>query len=198
MVVNALVLDGRREPRERMVRLLAGAPGMRRVGSAGTSTELIAAFRALPSEIVFLSARIRSDVLTETIKTIVMLRPGTTVVIFGAPESAHLAVDAIREGASAFLACEASGTSTGPAGTLPGSFSLPRPRATVEQEPALSKREIEVLRGISLGKTNNEIGNDLRLAEDTVKTHAQRLFKKLAATDRAHAVGQAMRKNLIS
>ncbi|RSN16544.1 hypothetical protein DMC63_23225 [Streptomyces sp. WAC 05977] len=92
-------------------------------------------------------------------------------------------------GAAAFLACEAGGT---------GSFSLPKPRETTEQVPALSKREIEVLRGISLGKTNNEIGSDLHLAEDTVKTHAQRLFRKLAATDRAHAVGQAMRKNLIT
>lgn len=196
--MNALVLDGRREPRERMVRLLANAPGMRRVGSAGTCTELIAEFRALPSDTVFLSARVPSDVLTETIKTIVLLQPRTTVVIFGAPEFAYLAVDAIRQGASAFLACEASSMSTGPANTLPGSLALPMPRGTVEQGPALSKREIEVLRGISLGKTNNEIGSDLHLAEDTVKTHAQRLFKKLAATDRAHAVGQAMRKNLIS
>ncbi|MEV6908046.1 response regulator transcription factor [Amycolatopsis sp. NPDC051071] len=178
--------------------MLANAPGMQRVGSAGTSTELIAKFRILPSNTVFLSARVRTDVLTETIKTIVMLRPGTAIVVFGAPESASLAIDAIREGASAFLACEASSTSTGSVSTLPGSFSLPRPRATVEQGSALSKREIEVLRGISLGKTNNEIGSDLHLAEDTVKTHAQRLFRKLAATDRAHAVGQAMRKNLIS
>lgn len=189
--MNALVLDGRREPRERMVRLLAHAPGMRRVGSAGTSTELIAEFRLRPSETVFLSARTPSDVLTETIRTIIALRPGTRVVVFGAPEPASLAIDAIRAGASAFLACEASSTST-------GTFSLPGPRVTVEQAPALSKREVEVLRGISLGKTNNEIGSDLRLAEDTVKTHAQRLFRKLAATDRAHAVGQAMRKNLIS
>jgi DNA-binding NarL/FixJ family response regulator len=180
-----------------MVRLLADTPGMRCVGSAGTSIELIAKFRILPSDTVFLSARIRSDVLMETIRTIVMLRPGTAVVVFGAPELASIAIDAIREGASAFLACEASSTSIGSV-SMPGSFSLPRPRATVERESALSKREFEVLCGISLGKTNNEIGSDLQLAEDTVKTHAQRLFKKLAATDRAHAVGQAMRRNLIS
>ncbi|MGY6651497.1 response regulator transcription factor [Amycolatopsis sp. TRM77291] len=189
MAMNALVLDGRREPRERMVRLLANAPGIRRVDSAATSAELITKFRMLPAGTVFLSARVRPDALAETIDTLVKLQAGTAIVVFGAPELSAVATEAIRMGAAAFLACEASGS---------GSSSLPKPRETTEQVPALSKREIEVLRGISLGKTNNEIGSDLHLAEDTVKTHAQRLFRKLAATDRAHAVGQAMRKNLIN
>ncbi|MFK0247209.1 response regulator transcription factor [Amycolatopsis azurea] len=196
--MNVLVLDGRREPRERMVRLLSDAPGVRRVGAAATSEELITRFRVLPADTVFLSARIRPDVLTETIETLVTLHERTSVVVFGAPELAAIATDTIRVGAAAFLACEASSTGSGTTTALPGSFTLPRPRVTTEQEPALSKREIEVLHGISLGKTNNEIGSDLHLAEDTVKTHAQRLFRKLAATDRAHAVGQAMRMNLIT
>ena len=36
--------------------------------------------------------------------------------------------------------------------------------------------------------SNAEIGRELYLSEDTVKTHARRLFRKLGASDRAHAV----------
>ena len=38
-----------------------------------------------------------------------------------------------------------------------------------------------------------EIGRELYLSEDTVKTHARRLFRKLAAADRAQAVALGFR-----
>ncbi len=41
------------------------------------------------------------------------------------------------------------------------------------------------------GKSNAEIGRELFVSEDTVKTHARRLFRKLGARDRAHAVASA-------
>ncbi|MBC7290207.1 MAG: response regulator transcription factor, partial [Actinotalea sp.] len=49
----------------------------------------------------------------------------------------------------------------------------------------LTKRELEVLSGMSHGRSNAQIGADLFLSEDTVKTHARRLFRKLGASDRA-------------
>jgi DNA-binding NarL/FixJ family response regulator len=52
----------------------------------------------------------------------------------------------------------------------------------------LADRELQVLRGMSQGKTNGQIGQELYLSEDTVKTHARRLYRKLGAHDRAHAV----------
>lgn len=57
-----------------------------------------------------------------------------------------------------------------------------------ENVPGLSEREHQVLVGISDGQTNAAIGRDLHVSEDTVKTHARRLFEKLGARDRAHAV----------
>jgi DNA-binding NarL/FixJ family response regulator len=47
---------------------------------------------------------------------------------------------------------------------------------------------MQVLVGMSRGKTNVEIGAELYLAKDTIKTTAKRLFKKLGVRDRAHAV----------
>jgi two-component system, NarL family, nitrate/nitrite response regulator NarL len=52
----------------------------------------------------------------------------------------------------------------------------------------LTEREIQVLVGMSRGRSNRAIGGELFVAEDTVKTHARRLFRKLGAQDRAHAV----------
>ena len=45
----------------------------------------------------------------------------------------------------------------------------------------LTRREMEVLIGMSHGRSNSQIGADLFLSEDTVKTHARRLFRKLGA-----------------
>jgi DNA-binding NarL/FixJ family response regulator len=48
------------------------------------------------------------------------------------------------------------------------------------------------------GKSDSEIGRDLYVSEDTVKTRARRLFRKLGARDRAHAVASAFRAGLVS
>jgi DNA-binding NarL/FixJ family response regulator len=62
----------------------------------------------------------------------------------------------------------------------------------------LTERELQVLRGMADGKSNAEIGRELFVSEDTVKTHARRLFRKLGARDRAHAVASAFRAGLVN
>ncbi len=71
------------------------------------------------------------------------------------------------------------------------------PRATGARTPTLTERELQVLRGMSDGKSNAEIGRELFVSEDTVKTHARRLFRKLGARDRAHAVASGFRLGLV-
>jgi DNA-binding CsgD family transcriptional regulator len=48
----------------------------------------------------------------------------------------------------------------------------------------LTERQLQVLLGVSDGESNAEIGRDLFLATDTVKTHTRRIFRKLWVTDR--------------
>lgn len=60
----------------------------------------------------------------------------------------------------------------------------PEPHRPVQLQP----REAQVLFGMAYGLDNLTIGMELGLAEDTVKTYAKRLFRKLGAEDRAHAV----------
>ena len=70
-------------------------------------------------------------------------------------------------------------------------------QSTGGTEVSLTKREVEVLVGMSNGRSNAQIGQELFLSEDTIKTHARRLFRKLGAADRAQAVAIGLRRGLI-
>jgi LuxR family transcriptional regulator, quorum-sensing system regulator BjaR1 len=61
----------------------------------------------------------------------------------------------------------------------------------------LSPRELQVVQIAAAGKTNWEISRILSLSEETVKATIARASKKLGATNRAHAVAQAIAHNLI-
>lgn len=63
--------------------------------------------------------------------------------------------------------------------------------------PNLTKREIEILHLLSKGKGNLEISKTLKIEIPTTKTHLQRLFRKLAVSDRTHGVAQAIRWRII-
>lgn len=61
----------------------------------------------------------------------------------------------------------------------------------------LSGREVEVLRLVSDGKSNKQIGDDLGLSSLTVKSHLARIARKLGTGDRAEMVALAMRAGVI-
>ncbi|MEU2663093.1 LuxR C-terminal-related transcriptional regulator [Micromonospora sp. NPDC007220] len=81
--------------------------------------------------------------------------------------------------------------------TPSGRRSGPGPRGGRSQV-GLTERELQVLLGMAEGKSNAEIGRELFVSEDTVKTHARRLFRKLGARDRAHAVAAGFRAGLVA
>jgi DNA-binding NarL/FixJ family response regulator len=62
----------------------------------------------------------------------------------------------------------------------------------------LTSRERDVLRLLSDGKTNEQIGGDLNISPQTVRTHVQKAMEKLGATTRVQAVATALRESLIS
>jgi len=61
----------------------------------------------------------------------------------------------------------------------------------------LSEREKEVLTLVARGETNAEIGQQLFITTDTVKTHLRNLSSKLQARDRTHAAVLGLRLGLI-
>ena len=62
----------------------------------------------------------------------------------------------------------------------------------------ISSRELDVLKLIAHGKSNKEIASRLGIVEGTVKAHLARIFLKLGAADRAHAIAFAIKRGLIT
>ena len=71
------------------------------------------------------------------------------------------------------------------------------PRAIQRTSGPLSIRECGILRLISRGYSNKQIGLELGIAFETVKTHAKNIYGKLDAGNRAEAVARADRLGLI-
>ena len=77
---------------------------------------------------------------------------------------------------------------------------LPQPPLRPGPSPrpkALTRRELEVLRLIAQGLSNQEIGRQLFLALDTVKGHNRRIFEKLQVQRRTEAVARARELGLL-
>jgi DNA-binding NarL/FixJ family response regulator len=71
------------------------------------------------------------------------------------------------------------------------------PDATRLAQLGLTPRELEILGLIASGLSNREIGEKLFVSENTVKTHASRLFDKLGARRRTQAVQMGKAARLI-
>lgn len=61
----------------------------------------------------------------------------------------------------------------------------------------LTGRELEVLRLMTLGRSNKEIGSALDIAESTVKVHVNNILHKLKVSGRTEAVTLAIRRGLV-
>src|SRR5262249_35549485 len=69
--------------------------------------------------------------------------------------------------------------------------------ASTDDRIRLTPRELAVLRLVSLGRTNEGVAKLLGLGEETVRSHLKKAQGKLGALNRAHAVSEAIRQQLI-
>ncbi len=75
--------------------------------------------------------------------------------------------------------------------------SFRRAAAIVQERSPLTDREREVVRLMALGNTGPEIAEELRIAHDTVRTHARNAMMKVGARSRAHLVAKALGEGLL-
>jgi len=101
-------------------------------------------------------------------------------------ESAQALSASPSPGALAHLVADAERRLRGKAGTT-----------TTTADDGLSSRELEVLRLLPSELSFREIGDALYVSHNTVKTHAQRIYRKLGADTRAEAVARARELRLI-
>lgn len=69
-------------------------------------------------------------------------------------------------------------------------------RVDMKTETAITKRELEVLRQICGGNSNQKIAKNLGISFETVKEHVQNLLRKLQVADRTQAAVWAVRNQL--
>jgi DNA-binding NarL/FixJ family response regulator len=81
-----------------------------------------------------------------------------------------------------------------PGPPIPAPFAIDEAK---QRELGITAREIEVLQAIAAGLSTREIGERLFVSENTVKTHASRLFDKLGARRRTQAVQRGKELGLI-
>jgi len=65
------------------------------------------------------------------------------------------------------------------------------------EQLGITPRELNILEAMAAGLSNREIAEQFFVSENTVKTHAARLFEKLSAQRRTQAVQRAKEAGLI-
>jgi len=65
-------------------------------------------------------------------------------------------------------------------------------------QPILSERELEILKLVATGATNQQIARDLFISVNTVKVHLRNIFSKLGVESRTEAVTYAIREGWVA
>ena len=198
---TVLICDDRRSVREGLTRVMSAVPGVQRIDCVATPEDLMARYARQPVDVVFVGTQRAVSTGAEATRRLVAAHHQANVIVFGAPDDAGSIAAAIAGGARGYLRWDASRPElvAALASTTMGDV-FPAQRQTAEPGTGvnLTEREMQVLRGMSQGQSNGEIGRELFLSEDTVKTHARRLFRKLGARDRAQAVALGFRRGFVA
>ncbi len=201
-MTTVLVCDDSPLAREALRRAVAAVPAVDRVLVAGSGEECLARFSSDRPDLVMVDVRMPGIGGAEAARRILGSAPQASVIMMTMAEDVDGVARAVNAGARGYLVKDASREELVALVTqaLHDVAARQVPRARQEAEggvPPLTERELQVLRGMGRGRSNAEIGKELYLSEDTVKTHARRLFRKLGAADRAQAVAMGFRWGLV-
>ena len=144
----------------------------------------------------------------EAIPAVGEASPETAVVVLTMQEDPAFAREALQAGARGYVLKDAAGTelvqairaaADGRTWLNPqlGARMAATPDGPTGPLAELSEREVEVLRLIALGHTNNEIAGQLFLSVRTVETHRAHIQQKLGLSTRAELVRYVLENDLI-
>ncbi|HET7473610.1 MAG TPA: response regulator transcription factor [Candidatus Limnocylindrales bacterium] len=193
-VARVVIVDDHPVVRDGTAALLGGEPGIQIVGTAGSLDEARELLATTPADVVLLDIRLGTESGLTLLTTVPEPRPG--VIMLTAYDYPQYADAALRLGASGFV------LKTAPLSELLDAirrvasggmaFSV-RPRAGAPLA-RLSERELDVVRLVVDGRSNDEIGARLGIGPKTVESHLRRLFERFDLASRTELATRALRE----
>ncbi|HEX5248194.1 MAG TPA: response regulator transcription factor [Gaiellales bacterium] len=196
-------------------RLILELAGMEVVGEAADGREAVELCRRLAPDVVLMDVRMPVMDGIEATRQIAAAAPQTRTLILTTFDQDENVYRALEAGASGFLLKDAGRerlvdaietVARGEALVAPQILErlvahyVAAPPVEARRPPALdelTERELEVLRLIGLGLSNDEIAARLYVSMATVKTHVRHVLAKLALRDRVQAVVLAYEVGLV-
>jgi DNA-binding NarL/FixJ family response regulator len=209
-VTSVLICDDHRIVREGLRQFVAAVPGVDSVETAASGEEVLARYPHEHPDLILMDVRMPGLGGLETTRRLVAQYPEAKVIMLTAADDRDQVAVAVTSGARGYLLKDVSHEElcAAVAHALDGldlvepslrrALAVREPSRSVPPQLQLTERELQVLTGMSQGKSNGAIGRELYLSEDTIKTHARRLFRKLGVNDRAQAVALGFRRGLVS
>jgi two-component system nitrate/nitrite response regulator NarL len=207
--VTVVVVDDHPFFRDGVTRGLARDGRIEVVGEAGTGAEALAVIGRERPDVALVDYQLPDMNGVDVTHALRRDSVATRVLLVSAVTDGAVVFRALEEGAAGYLAKDAPrtelidavmqvarGETVIPAGLTEGLAAQIRLRAQ-PSAPALTPRELDVLKGFARGLSIPQLAAELFVAPSTVKTHTQRLYEKLGVSDRAAAVATAMRLRLL-
>lgn len=212
MTIRVLLVDDQALVRAGFAMVIDSQDDMKVIAQAENGREAVNTVAAQAVDVVLMDIRMPVlDGLSATAEIMALgdarkLPRVPTVIVLTTFDTDEYALSALRSGASGFLLKDAcpevlldSIRQAHTGGAVIAPSTTRRLLQTVIAEPApptehaqklerLTAREREVFQLIAQGKSNAEIGDELFMAEPTVKTHVRNILAKLGVRDRIHAV----------
>jgi len=201
--VRILTVDDHPVLREGIAAILASEPDMVLVAEANDGREALEQFRTYRPDVTLMDLQMPVMGGSEAIAAIRKDFPDARIIVLTTYSGDAQAERAFRAGAYGYLLksmlrnelVETIRTVHGGRKRMPPEIAV----ELVEHrgDDALSEREIEVLRQLASGNSNKMIGDNLGLAEETIKAHMRSILSKLGANDRTHALAIALKRGII-
>jgi DNA-binding NarL/FixJ family response regulator len=201
--IRILVVDDHTVVRQGLVALLNTMPDLTVVAEASDGREAVEAFRRHKPDVALMDLRLPKLGGADAISLIRQETPGARIIVLTTFDGDEDIYRALQAGAKGYLlkGTDADELTAAIRSVYAGKSKIPAFVAEKLAErmggPALTTRELEVLKRIVAGRSNKEIASDLHISEATVKTHINSLLSKLNVSDRTQAATTALQRGIV-